>query len=76
MLGKEVPVISHFSISRVDKSWFVGKIQQAGYADYVRWPQYSADNLIYRLNEFARPSFHKKVAWLNSQWGGSSVSEE
>ena len=27
MLRKEVLVISHFSISRVDKSWFVGKIQ-------------------------------------------------
>lgn len=48
---------------------FVAKIEQAGNADYVRWPQYSGNNLTLRLNQFARPCFHKKVAWLQSQWG-------
>ena len=48
---------------------FVARIEAAGYADYARWPQYEADNLTYRLNSFAKPSFHKKVEWLNTQWG-------
>lgn len=50
---------------------FVAKIEQAGNADFKRWPQYSGNNLTLRLNQFARPSFHKKVAWLQSQWGHS-----
>ena len=48
---------------------FVDKIEAAGNADYVRWPQYSGNNTTYRLNRYGKPSFHKKVAWLNSQWG-------
>lgn len=48
---------------------FVARINAAGNADYLRWPQYSGNNAIHRLNAYAKPSFHKKVAWLNSQWG-------
>lgn len=48
---------------------FVAKIEQAGNADHKRWPQYPSDNTIERLRQFGKPSFHKKVAWLNSQWG-------
>lgn len=48
---------------------FVAKIEQAGNADHKRWPQYPSDNTTERLRQFGKPSFHKKVAWLNSQWG-------
>ena len=48
---------------------FVAKIEQAGNADHVRWPQYPSDNTTDRLNQFGKPSFHKKVEWLNTQWG-------
>ena len=48
---------------------FAAKIEQACEADFKRWPLYSANNNTYRINQFCRPSFHKKVAWLNSQWG-------
>ena len=48
---------------------FVAKIDAAGNADHVRWPQYPSNNLTKRLNEYGKPSFHKKVEWLNSQWG-------
>ena len=56
---------------------FVSKIEQAGNADHVRWPQYPSDNTTDRLNQFGKPSFHKKVAWLNSQWGntGSTIND-
>ena len=47
---------------------FGAKVEAAGNADYVRWPQYSAGNITVRLNKYYRPCFHKKVAWLNSQW--------
>ena len=48
---------------------FGAKVEAAGNADYVRWPQYSGSNIPLRLNNFYRPCLHKKVAWLNSQWG-------
>lgn len=51
---------------------FAAKIEQAGNADYVRWPQYSGNSTVFRLNHYAKPSFHKKVAWLQSQWGNSN----
>lgn len=51
---------------------FVAKIEQAGNADHERWPQYPSDNTIDRLNRFGKPSFHKKVEWLNSQWGAGT----
>ena len=47
---------------------FAAKIEQACEYDYARWPQYSSHNNTLKLNLYARPSFHKKVAWLNSQW--------
>ena len=48
---------------------FAARVNAAGNADFVRWPQYSANNMTYRLNNYTRPCFHKKVAWLQSQWG-------
>ena len=48
---------------------FGAKVEAAGNADYVRWPQYSGNNITMRLKNFYRPCFHKKVAWLQSQWG-------
>ena len=48
---------------------FAVKVVAAGNADRVRWPQYSANNVPLRLNTFYRPCLHKKVAWLQSQWG-------
>ena len=48
---------------------FVARIEAAGNADHVRWPQYPSENSTLRLNVFGKPSFHKKVEWLNSQWG-------
>ena len=48
---------------------FVAKIEQAGNSDHVRWPQYYGNNTKFRLNYYAKPSFHEKVAWLQSQWG-------
>ena len=55
---------------------FVAKYEQAGNADFIRWPQYSGNNLTYRLNHYAKPSFHKKVAWLQSQWGEDNEKNE
>ena len=50
---------------------FAARVNAAGNADFVRWPQYSANNLAYRLDHYTRPCFHKKVAWLQSQWEDS-----
>ena len=50
---------------------FVAKIEQAGNADFIRWPQYNGKNTTYRLNHYGKPSFHKKIAWLQSQWGNN-----
>lgn len=47
---------------------FAARVEAAGNADFVRWPQYSANNITYRLDHYTRRCFHKKVAWLNSQW--------
>lgn len=48
---------------------FAARIEQAGNADYLRWPQYSGDNTTARLQSYGKPSLHKKVEWLNAQWG-------
>ena len=48
---------------------FTTKIEAAGNCDHLRWPQYASDNIPGRMRAFCRPSFHKKVAWLQSQWG-------
>jgi len=48
---------------------FAAKIEQACEADFKRWPLYSANNNTLRINMYFRPCFHKKVAWLQSQWG-------
>lgn len=52
---------------------FVTRIESAGYYDYRRWPQYAGDDIPGRLNVFLKPSFNKKVTWLNEQWGMSPM---
>lgn len=52
---------------------FAAKIKQAGEADFKRWPSYSANNITDRINHYFRPCFHKKVAWLQAQWGIDSL---
>ena len=47
---------------------FTARIEAAGNRDHERWPQYSSDNITARMKAFAKPSFDKKVAWLNNQW--------
>ena len=47
---------------------FAARIEAAGNCDHERWPQYSCDNIPARMRAFEKPCFHKKVAWLNSQW--------
>lgn len=49
----------------------VARIELAGNADKVRWPQYSGSNTTHMLNKYGKVFFHKKVEWLNSQWGGT-----
>lgn len=44
-------------------------IEQAGNCDHKRWPQNPFDDICHRINTFYKPSFHKKVEWLNNQWG-------
>ena len=48
---------------------FAAAVEIAGKYDHIRWPQYHANNITYRLNRYAKRCFHKKVAWLQSQWG-------
>ncbi len=48
---------------------FAAKINQAGFCDFDRWHDWGSDYIIVRLNNYGKPSFHKKVAWLQSQWG-------
>lgn len=48
---------------------FAASINQAGECDFERWHDWGSDNIVLRLNLYGKPSFHKKVAWLNSQWG-------
>ncbi len=48
---------------------FAAKIEQAGNADFKRWPGSQSNNIIYRVDHYLKPCFHKKVTWLNSQWG-------
>ena len=50
---------------------FAAHIEQAGNCDHKRWPQYNGNNTTLRMNLFCKPSFHKKVEWLNSQWSDS-----
>jgi len=48
---------------------FTARIEAAGNCDHNRWPQYAGDDITARMRAFGKPSFDKKVAWLNSQWG-------
>lgn len=54
---------------------FTAKIERAGNADFVRWPQYSSNEIKYRANHYLKPCFHKKVTWLNSKWGGPPLAD-
>ncbi len=53
---------------------FVSEIELAGIADYQRWPQFDGRSIKARLNLYCKPSFHKKVAWLNSRWGSATTA--
>ena len=48
---------------------FVNKIAAAGKSDYKRWPENNFNILENRWNYFGKPFYHRRVAWLNSQWG-------
>ena len=48
---------------------FAAKIEQAGTADFKRWPQSQSNVIGLRVNQYLKPNFHKKVAWLQTQWG-------
>ena len=54
---------------------FTAKIEVAGNYDHIRWPQYSGDNITARMRAFEKPCFHKKVAWLQTQWGEATISK-
>ena len=48
---------------------FAAEIEIAGNCDYERWPQYNSKGITARVRAYAIPSFHRKVDWLQSQWG-------
>ena len=48
---------------------FVARIDQAGNYDFERWHEWGTDQIALRLNLYGKPCLHKKVAWLQSQWG-------
>lgn len=48
---------------------FAARIDQAGMCDFDRWHDWGSDYIVLRLNNYGKPCFHKKVAWLQSQWG-------
>ena len=54
---------------------FAAKIEQAGAADFKRWPQSQSNVIGLRVNQYLKPCFHKKVAWLNTQWGDNGNGE-
>lgn len=52
------------------------KLQGVWRSNYKRWPQYVGNyNIPYRIELYARPAFHKKVAWLQTQWGQDSIDD-
>lgn len=55
---------------------FTARIEAAGNCDHERWPQYYSDNIPARMRAFAKPSFDKKVAWLNSQWSTQQLHND
>lgn len=48
---------------------FAAEIEIAGNCDFKRWPQYNSKGITARVRAYAIPSFHRKVDWLQSQWG-------
>ena len=48
---------------------FAARIETAGNYDFNRWPQSQSNNIVYRMNHYAKACFNKKVAWLQSLWG-------
>lgn len=55
---------------------FTAKIEEAGNYDHRRWPQYSSDNITARMRSFAKPCFHMKVEWLQTQWSTRQISDD
>ena len=53
----------------------LARIEQAGLYDNRRWSRYSGayTSITYRYNRYYRDYFHRKVAWLDSQWGEDSI---
>ena len=52
---------------------FVARIDQAGFCDFDRWHDWGFDYIALRLSLYGKPSFHKKVTWLNAQWGSEEA---
>jgi hypothetical protein len=50
---------------------FVARIEAAGNCDFDRWHVYGSEMIPYRYEHYGKPAFHRKVTWLQSQWGGS-----
>lgn len=55
---------------------FVARINQAGFSDFDRWHDWGSDYIALRLNRYGKPHFHKKVSWLNSQWGSEATMND
>lgn len=55
---------------------FATKIEDAGNCDFARWQRPGSEMITYRLNHYGKPAFHKKVAWLQTQWGESQGDNE
>jgi len=52
---------------------YVSVIAAGGEADYVRWPELNGNNLKLRLDTYGKPCLHRKVEWLNQQWGDATA---
>ena len=82
---KEIVKFPHFQsrVSRHWKKFYVDldkfvdefmdeytqRIAKAGEADYQRWPLYNGEGIIDRYEKIVKPYLHKRIAWLNEQWG-------
>lgn len=48
---------------------FVSRIVAAGISDYARWPENKFNTLAGRWEYYGKRFYHKRVDWLNDQWG-------
>lgn len=53
---------------------FVNRISEAGKSDYARWTENKFNSLENRWKNFGKPFYHRRVAWLNSQWGNDEAT--